>query len=593
MPLTVKSATVSPEIARTQSFAAPDVGSREILGAATAVTNAAVDFTKQAQQASAESALANSDAAVRELLFNPQTGYYNTQGETAYKNVQLTKDHIAKIQESYGQNLSGGAAKAYQRANAKKNLDHFSRVDSHAVKGLKVWQETATTALVDNQTTWAYYNHNLLTEQTGHENFLAGRGQVVELLEEQGIDDPEIVKRRLREYDSKFFSNAVMGALNEGYSPAKEVFDRHKDAITDVETRERVVRALQLAKKREEEINIGASATALAHSLVKRFQSRGEILDYITGMQDKELASRVTPEVLRLFGEYKNSREENEQRSLEVADGFFREVPGATLEMFVANYPDEWDALTEQQKQDVRTRKVTSTDWTEYNRYLGLGDGLIDVDTAELTRTLAIPERKKIMDLRRKLMEEKGLLPGSGREREGFVVEPGISVSNARYTQQRVEMVMGPASKWNKSKKEQASALHLLIQQETQEAAMAKPNGRLSSQEYMNIVDDVTARHKLGEARFFGLASPPERNIGQIPPEEIKANTEWLRQNDLPVNSRTIIGVSQRGGKQADRLNDPNSPLYRNLAKVLRDRGLAVSPRNMQLLYLTLETLPE
>jgi len=593
MVLRVQRHTVSPEVARAQQIQTPNVGAQEITSAASSIVKAGTDITRMAQEASAETALANADAAVRELLFNPETGYYHSQGESAFRNAEVTKERIAGIQQAYGRELSGPARKAYERAIAKKNLDHFTRVDTHGIKGLRVWRETATKALVDNQTTWAYHNHNLLDEQTGHENFLAGRGQLVALLEEQGVDDPEEVKRQLRAYDSRFYSNAITGALNQGYGPAKEIFDKHGDKIQDKDTRERVLRELAQAKKREEEIVQSANATALAHQLVQRFDSQGEILDYIVGMRDKDLAARVTPEVLRLYSAYKNAREEKSAESFEIAEQYFREDPDASLGEFITNFPEQWDSLTESQKQDVRTRKVTSTDWTEYNRYLAMGDALVDISVDELTRTLAIPERKKIMDLRRKILSDKGLLPGSSREPEGFVVEPGISVSNARYTQQRVETILGPSSNWNRATKEKASELHRIIQEETRAAAMAKPNKRLSSQEYMQIVDDVTARQTLGGRTWFGLGGPREYNVGQLSPEEVKNNTEWLRANDLPVNSRTILSVSVRGGEQAERLNDPNSRLYRGLAQMLRDRGLVVSPRNLQLLYLTLDQLPE
>src|SRR5699024_5808421 len=372
------------------------------------IVGSGTDLARMAQEASAESALANADAAVRELLFNPETGYYHSQGEAAYKSLDVTKERITGIQQAYGRELSGASRKAYERAVAKKNQDHFSRVDTHGVKGLRVWRETTTKALVDNQTTWAYHNFNLLDEQVGHENFLAGRGQLVSLLEEQGVDDPEEVKRRLRGYDSEFFSNAITGALNQGYGPAKEVFDKHGDKIQDKDIREKVLRDLSLAKTREEEMVNSANGNALAHQLVQRFDSQADIRDYIVGMPDKDLAARVTPEVLKLHNAYKNAREEASLDSLEIADQYFREDPNASLGEFIANFPDQWDSLTESQKQDVRTRKVTSTDWTEYNRYLAMGDGLVNIEVDELTRNLAIPERKKIMDLRRKIMEDKG-----------------------------------------------------------------------------------------------------------------------------------------------------------------------------------------
>ncbi len=174
----------------------------------------------------ANDALLSFDDAKNKVLFNPNDGYYNTQGRSAVDGRKSTSEAIDKLLKTQISNIKSERAKRlFQRAVNVRVVRDKQAMMQHAVKGQKVWEATTAAATVENALNNAalYYN-----KDDELKTYMAlGELAVVDQQEILGLS-PEVTAKTLEQYRSSFMASAISGALARNQlTKANELNDKH------------------------------------------------------------------------------------------------------------------------------------------------------------------------------------------------------------------------------------------------------------------------------------------------------------------------------------------------------------------------------
>lgn len=489
------------------------------------VAAAANQIKERIDTTAAEEALTAFEKQKNDILFNPESGYFNTQGKNAFDGVQSTNEALTAAREQFANGLDSTAAR--ERFNAVSS-QHIARstqdINRHASSGLKAWESATIQAQVENSLESAALSFN--DPEALRLNNAIGRQSIIE---KNNIDGsgPEALIEELQTYNSEFARTTILAATAQSAAQGQALFDKMS---SDLEGPYRNKIEGQIQQKLGQEKNQRDAAVAINKSqiLVDKYDDRQSIIDEVNTIEDPILRKKTLSESMAQFSRKRQAQKEAAGDAFEEAESHI--VDGGSVESFKANNPVGWDRLNSKQKRSLESGKATVTDWNTYNDLVTLPQSkLSNVNPSDHFADLAPSERKSLINA---VKSARGQSNGKGK------AESQVGRTRASEVNANLEiMIGGKKSSWNNDKKVIANEFQTFLTSEVLAREEAK-GAPLSSAEFTKTINDLSRKHVV-ESKYLLL---PDSDVEFEDFDDDKRNqyAEFLRDRGLEVSIKNL-----------------------------------------------------
>lgn len=339
----VSTPTVGLEVVKQPKASVLDVSSgMNMLGNALQTTAALGEEIRQKiDTTSAEDALVRFEKAKNDLFFNPETGYFNTQGKHAVDGAEGTNKSLTELMQQYSKDLSSPQArKMFDKAAQSRVILDQRSIMQHASKGRQVYELATLSAQQENalENSALYWNND--EELTLARE--AGRLSILEQARIEGLDGQALAEK-LQTFESVFASSTVQSALT-----AKDI-DRAKALVEEGKKKKwfegpDLDKLKPLIEKVEQEVGVERLVASL------KGVPYTEQIKILAKHEDQDVARKAMEEVNFQEGIRKKLEDDAQEKTL---DAFHRQI-------FVQGKPpspmsvDKNPTLTPSQKQTVK-----------------------------------------------------------------------------------------------------------------------------------------------------------------------------------------------------------------------------------------------
>lgn len=484
--------------------------------------SAVADIQKRADTASAEQAAVSFEKAKNDLFFNPDSGYFNTQGRNSYDAAPTARKSLDELKTQFAQGLDSDAARNMFNRVADRHIVSAGRdISRHASKGLQAWEVSTANAQIENtvENATLYWSD---PERLDVQREL-GRAQILDVAAMEGVTGVAL-NERLQTYESSFASAAVTAATRQSASDGEKALDRFGDKLEGPD-RLKMDKLITSQKAAERTQLLAQESVAKATTIVDQFETRGEITDEVNKIKDPELRGKTMREAVYQFGQRKQADSEARATSFEAAEEHIRE--GGSAESYQATDPQGWDRLSPKQKRTVESGKLVATDWAKFSDLMTMSDKqLARVDPTDYLNVLAPPQRQSLISAVRAARGE-----GSASDKD----DHQFGRTRNQETASAATQLFGKKSDWKGDKLTQVNTFYALLDAEAS-SREADKGAKLSSQEYSALLADLT-RKTVEEGFIFDT----DRTLEDVPAEFVPQISNYLRDNGVPVTSDNII----------------------------------------------------
>lgn len=538
---------------------APGAFGGDLANALGTVANVVDDATTRFNTSASEDALNNFERDKNSILFNPDSGYYNSQGINAYDGAGKTNEDLGALKRKYADTLSSPESKAMfdKAAGAqlrRSNLD----IQRHAAKGLKSWEVATVNASVENtiENSSLYYNSPKdLTLQNAK-----GRLDVHEIANMEGITG-EALNERLQTYDSSFYGAAIGAATRSSSEEGQALLDKHGSRIEGPD-RLKLENTIATKAKAEKIANDNREAVVVATKMISEYDGdRTKVNDKLNEIADPDLRSKTKREAHWQLDQ-KNKADDEERSDI------YEEVDKAVIggispsEWMLQNgNSDKWEKLTADQQRKLTSGKNVTTNWDLYNQLNGLPlEQLAGKNPGDYVTQLATPEFTKL---------KNAITSARNNERDA------LGHNRAQMSKAVGVELFGNIGK-SKSKAESYNA----FMQAADDAVTQWENdtGKVAdATKYKEILGGLT-RTYVREDHYMGLFDQ-DTDIKDIKPENLNAFTGVLKAERQRVDIDNIAklrnGVSANRDQLETELNNRSIPVNMTTLSKLYIRTVA------------------
>jgi len=479
---------------------------------------------------SAEESLVQFERDKNNLFFNPDTGYFNTQGKNAYDNSTAATQSLEDLKKQYGENLNQNAKLLFDRS-ADKHINR-SQLDiaRHASKGLKAWEISTLDSQAENSIENAslYFND---PERLKVQNVL-GRQAVIDSSDMLGLG-PEATAEKLQTFESSFARSTIEAATQAGAIEGKLALEDYGDRLEGPD-KVKMQSLIEKKEKSEKTQNDARLAVATATRLVDQYGDRGDAIEEVNKIEDEDLRKKTMTETMSQFSRKKQAESEARASAFEDAEGHILE--GGSAESYKAANPEDWENLSPKQQRSIESGIVSTTDWNTFSNLMLLPKSeLAKVDPVEHFDKLAKSERSKLISA---VKSANGT--GSSKDK----TDHQVGRTRSAQTTAAIEQLLGSKkSKWNKNKRERANDFYSLLDDEVNFREEEK-GAKLTSEEYTDLLSGLT-RAVVQEGRFFDS----KLDLTDIPTDDVPVLSKFLRDNNVPVTTDNLIKAYKQASK--------------------------------------------
>ncbi len=506
----------------------PDVSSGSnalssaLAGTAANLSQEVIKYQERVDTTAAEEALLQFEKSKNDSFFNPETGYFNTNGRNAYDGASGARKNLEALRTKYSQGLdSAGARRMFDRAAAAQIARSDVDIARHASSGLQAWEVATLDAQVENsmENATLYWNDpKRLSVQRE-----IGRQSVIDSAQMQGITGAALAER-LQTYDSAFSTGAVNAAIRTGSQRGEELYEASKARIEGPD-RIKIEDAIAAKKQQEATQALAAESITRATGIVSRAKTRQEVIDEVNLIDDLDLRDKTMRQALQKYGQNKAAESETRANSFEQGERFV--FDGGTPEEFQASNPDAWDALSPKQQKALQKGEPVSTDWVKFSGLMTLPKAqLAKVDPTDHLTYLAPQQRNSLISA---VKSARNTSSGSGKT--------DAQVGRARTTQVAsvAREIFGKTGDLKGDKLGQYNTFHDLLSSEVDYREEQK-GGSLTDDEFTGVLNGLV-RKTVQEGFIFDS----EYDLTDIPREEIPALTNRLRRGGYEVSSANLL----------------------------------------------------
>jgi hypothetical protein len=498
-----------------------------------AVTGLVAQNIDQANTTEAEDAVNRFEREKNELFFNPENGYFNTQGRSAYDMSEDANKSLQKLARTHADAMSNPAARdMFMRVANRHITSGQNDINRHASKGLNAWEITTIKAQTEN----TLENGALLRLKVNptQEDITKlnvqrelGRQSVRDRAKIEGITGTAL-NEELQTYDSAFASSTISASILDNSDAGKTALDKYGDML---EGDLKVKFENKLQKKIDEENTQKTSqqGVMIASRLVGVHDgNRAAVLEDISKIEDPETQSKARKEAMYQINQLETAKVEERNDIVEQVEKFTAESGSA--EAYKAAYPEQWQKLSPKQQRQLEKGEPTVNDWNTWHDVMSMSDAEIrNMKPEEVERNASKLDRyhrDKLYTMWRSTRSTKAVRP-----------ESQVGRTRAAQSKSAIEQLMNKKSaKWSTQDKAKSDKFYALVDSEARhrEEVTGKP---LSSEEFTGMLNDLTRRVTI-EKKFW---PDPELGIGDIPEEDLGALTNHLRKNKIPITADNLL----------------------------------------------------
>lgn len=500
------------------------------------VAQAGFEIKQRIDTTAAEEALVAFERDKNNLFFNPETGYFNTQGRNAFDNADAANTALMELKKQYGENLDQNARLMFDKSADVHITRGQADIARHSSKGLKSWEIATINSQVENtlENASLYWNQ---PDKLKVQNTL-GRQAIIDAAELEGIG-AEATNERLQTFDSSFAKTAIVSATETSAEEGKRMLEEHGDML---EGPDKVKLEKQIkAKFESEKIKADSQQAVLkGTNLVNTYDSREEIREEVNKIEDPDLRTRTMSEAMRQFNLKKQGESEAQAESFELAEVHI--IEGGSAETFQAQDPEGWQRLSPKQKKVIESGKPVVTNQVKYAELFTMPDSeLAKVNPVDHVHELNQADFKKLVS---------AVKSARGTGTKSDKIDHQVGRTRSAQTTAAIEQMLGKKSSWNDNKYNQANSFYDLLDSEVAFREEQK-GSKLSSQEFTDTLSDLT-REVTIERSAFGidfLAPDVEQRVTDIPPENIRVLSKFLRDNGIPVTADNLAKANRQASE--------------------------------------------
>lgn len=494
---------------------------------------AGAELKQRVDITSAEEAIVAFEKDKNDLFFNPESGYFNTQGKNAYDNAASVTESLAELKKRYGENLNDNARNMFNRSADAQILRSEGDIARHSSKGLKAWEVATIQAQVENtiENSSLYWNQ---PEKLRVQNAL-GRQHVIDAANMEGVG-AEAMNERLQTYDSTFFKGTINAAVSSSSSEGRAALEQYGGML---EGHDKIKIEKMISDKAKAEKTQADSQRAVINGarIADSFDSREDIRNEVNQIEDPDLRKKTMTEAMRQFNIKKQGEKEAQMDAFESAESHI--LNGGSAETYQAEDPEGWERLSAKQKKSIEVGKAVITDWSVYSDLMTLPKTeLAKVDPVEHFHHLAPSERHSLVS---------AVKSANGTGSSSDKIDHQIGRTRTSQTTSAVEQILGKKSKWNDKKIQQANAFYDLLDGEVKFREQQK-GSPLSSAEFTDVLSDLTREVTIEKSALgFDILAPDEElSVTDVPPENIRVLSKFLRDNGIPVTSENLLKAQRQ-----------------------------------------------
>lgn len=480
--------------------------------------------------AAAEEALVKFEKDKNNLFFNPENGYFNSQGRDAYERAGTVAEELEKLKRSYGEGLKSQTARdAFDKAAQQHITRSGADIMRHASKGVQAWEVATINAQVENtlENASLYWND---PERREVQRAL-GRQSILDAGKLEGIDGTAL-NERLQTYESSFSMAAIQSAASKSADEGDKLLSDMRDRLEgpDVLKAESMIAKRRQAEQTASNANL---AVLRAGNLVDTYgdatDARSSILEEVNQIEDGELRKATMSEAMKQLDAKRKADSETKGAIFEEGENFI--MGGGTVEQFKSQHAEEWEQLTPKQKRALNSGESLATDYVVLSDLMTLPKTkLAQINPTDYYSDLAKPDRQK-------------LISAVASARNGGTDHQVGRTRNAETTAS-VEQIFGAKKGWNQKEKARVNQFYQIINDEA-EAREQQKGSPLTSQEYTDLVNGMTRKVVKERSLWFDK----EMDLTDIPTEDLGVLSDYLRQNNIPVTSDNLIRAHEQASK--------------------------------------------
>lgn len=479
-----------------------------------------------ADKAAAEEALVAFEREKNNLFFNPENGYFNTQGRNAMEGAEPMTKSLNELRDRYAKELkSPRAQSAFSRAADAHITRGTADIMRHAQTGAMAWEKATIESRVENtiENASLYYND---PEQIKVQNAV-GRQSVIDAAKLEGIDG-EALNERLQTYNSTFASSVIGAATAKSSDEGKAMLDEYGSWLEGPD-RLKVEAAIEKREKIEKTERENTFAVTQADTLIQQYgedpDARAKINDAVNEIEDPELRRATSKEATRQLDIKMKAQGEQRVAIQEEVEDFI--LKGGTATQYAAANPDKWEAMSAQQRRAMLSGEPVVTDYNTLNELLLLPpEKLAQVDPSQYSHVMSPSDRNRLTNA-----------VGAARNRSP---ESQIGRTQAQQVKATVEQIYGttPKGGYKGSKADQVNAFYAVVDAERVRREEEK-GSTLTSTEYTTMLNEMT-RDVVQKDKYLGFIDD-RMELKDIPADELQQLSDYLHKNNVPVTGDNLI----------------------------------------------------
>jgi len=518
------------------------------------IAQAGIDIKQRVDTTSAEEALVRFERDKNDLFFNPDNGYFNTQGRNAYDNSASASQALGDLKTKYGDTLGQQAKLMFDGAADQHITRSQLDITKHASKGLKTWEAATLEAQVENSVENAslYWNDpDRLRVQS-----VVGEQAVIDAAGISGIG-PEATAERLQTFRSSFARSTVEAATQSSAAEGKVALDEYGDRLEGPD-KVKMEGAIERKAKVEKTQADAQSAVLTATRLVDQHENLSDVIEEVNKIEDSELRKKTMTEARTQYslGQTAKKQEQNDnyQASIDQVN------KGMTPAQIEASNPEAWLGMSDIQRNNILSGKHMITDQV-------LLHSLRSLPTKQKAQLNAVDysDKLKPADLQKLTTEIESAKKGKPGSRVKALSTKAMEAAESAY---------GRKSKWaskggNMSNKGKLANQFLSDVQDAIDEFEDEAGRKITPAEENQLLGEFTRgivveRSALG---FDILAADVEIDLSNSPPKDVRLlnrvidNTpdvdmddltsayQYLIDNNQPVTAGNLRSVYDQGRK--------------------------------------------
>lgn len=497
-------------------------------------------FQHRVATTAAEEALVAFEREKNAAFYDPESGYFNTQGRTAYDNAKPMVENLEKARQKYADTLeSEDAREMFNRAAGAQLTRAQTDVMRHASTQFDAWERSTIAARVENSLENAVAHWN--DPDAKAVQLEVGRQSVIDLGMANG-DSPEAIAEAVQSFNSSFAVATIDAALQQSGAAAAQAALADNTLLLEAPDLIKAQARIDIKFKTEAEQAQSATAVTMAGTMVQTYgdapNARTLIQEQVNFIEDGDLRGKVLREANYQLDTKLRADSEARAQTFEAAETFMLE--NGSVDQFIAADPEGWANLHPDQKKKLMAGTAVTTTYETLSRLMLLPPAeLAKVNPSDYFAELAPADRNRLIS---------AVNSARSGSPEGQIGRSRTQQITGAVNQLFPSLGSGTSPGKKAERQEKINAFYQMFDAEVI-ALETQRDAPLTSAEFTEVLNGFTRRVAVEKDWWFGTR---ETDITEIPPtsnDEVRGIvelSELLRLRNLPVTADNLIKLHRQ-----------------------------------------------